>query len=152
MKLHAMSKLGLIRSGRLEDVRPGDPLAAALPIGAAVYAVGSRLWITQEGLYEDIILNSGEHFDIERPGLVVISSIDGVSTAYFAVSPEARGANGFPAGFYDAVIARAKELRHRELEKLVSAATEYIVRFARWISSCVRAAFPKPRAPRLHRP
>src|SRR5688572_14802795 len=117
-----MSKLDPARSGRggLADITHGEPLAIHLPIGAAAYAVSGRLWITQEGLYEDAILAPGDRVDIERKGLVVVAAVDQAAVVYFA-TPSAAGASRYlPAAFYDAAIARAAELRRRELVRLAA--------------------------------
>ena len=90
---------------RISDIRRDKPLSVSLPIGAAVYAIRGQLWITQEGLYDDVVIEAGERFAIERRGLVVITATSPAAVAYLAAPHSGHALGRIPAAFFDAVRA-----------------------------------------------
>src|SRR5688572_27162494 len=90
---------------RVADIQRGEPLSVRLPIGGVVYAISGQLWITQEGLHDDIILEPGGRFGIERKGLVVIGATSGAATAYLAAPHSGHALGRIPALFFDAIRA-----------------------------------------------
>jgi hypothetical protein len=122
---------------RLREVDTGKPVAVHLPIGAAVRVMAGQVWLTQEGLSDDYILSAGEHFEVRHEGLIVFSATDGSALVYYGAADKAGSALASP-GFGRAVVARARELRRRELACLARRA----LRFAwRALRSPARSSF-----------
>ena len=124
------------RCGTLVDVRCGKPMSVQLPLGAAVYVVSGELWITQEGLYEDIVLAPGKRFDVERRGSIVLSAICDTAVAWFVPAPAIASRGTLPAGYH----AVAAALRRRELARLVRLAHATVKRLLRRLRLTLRAA------------
>lgn len=135
---------------RIADIRRDKPLSVSLPIGAVVYAVRGQLWITQEGLYDDVIIEAGERFAIERKGLAVITATSPVGVAYLAAPHSGHALGRIPAAFFESVTRRAVDLRRRELNRLAALAGSAITRFVRRVWSLARVAIAGPNAPRPH--
>ena len=55
--------------------------------GRTIRSVEAALWLTQEGMIEDIFLTPGKCYRIETKGRVVVAALD--DRARFAVSPPA---------------------------------------------------------------
>src|SRR5438552_2643960 len=53
-----------------------------IAVGARIDCLGGRIWITEEGGTDDIVLEAGESFDVARAGVAVVQAL---STARFAL-------------------------------------------------------------------
>lgn len=126
---------------RIADIRRGEPLSVRLPVGAVVYAISGQLWITLEGLYDDVILEAGERFGIERKGLLVIGATSPAAVMYLAAPHSGHALGRIPAAFFDAVARRAVQLRRRELNRLAVLAGTAVTRFVNRLRLSVRGAF-----------
>ena len=61
------------------------PASTALPqrstlalhdrLGERIDCLGGRLWITQDGDQRDVVLEPGESFELDRPGLALVSAL-----------------------------------------------------------------------------
>ena len=56
----------------------GNPMPLCLPIGSAIFVYLGQVWITQEGMHEDVVLGPGERFDV-RSGALILASGSGAT-------------------------------------------------------------------------
>jgi len=130
---HAMN---IFRSGkqqsRMVHLDRSQPLAFHLSPGSAVYAINGLLWVTQEGLVDDIVLESGQRFDVRHDGLIVASAVDEPALAYLSVDDStAPGMIAMTPGLVQALHRRASELRRQELARWARLIQHYLVRVVR---------------------
>ena len=71
-----------LRAREVLDIRDGQ--------GLAVRCLSGALWITQDGDTDDIVLKAGQCFELDRPGLALVSAP--VSAATLVVEAAARAA------------------------------------------------------------
>jgi Protein of unknown function (DUF2917) len=124
---------------RVIDLESGKPLSLHLPRGSVVYSVLGTLWITQEGLVDDIVLKAGEQFAVRAKGQLVVSAVDGAALAYIAAPGEA--IPPLPATapqVLDALTARAVRLRRQEMARFARLAAAVIARTARRLKTLWR--------------
>jgi Protein of unknown function (DUF2917) len=72
MALRPGTTLHQLRAREVLDIRDGQ--------GLAVRCVGGALWITQDGDADDIVLEPGQCFTLDRPGLALVSAPVGPAT------------------------------------------------------------------------
>ena len=87
-----------------------SPTQLRLPKGSAILASRGDLWITQEGMRDDVILRPGDRFNVKGRGLILVSATRRGS-AQFIVAPPAR------ARLFD----RAVHLAWQQLRRWVGA-------------------------------
>ena len=117
---------------RLVRLNRNQPLAFHLSHGSAVYAINGLLWVTQEGLVDDIVLESGQWFDVRHDGLIVASAVDQPALAYLSVDDStAPGMIAMTPGLAQALRRRALELRRQEVRRWARWVQHYIVRAIR---------------------
>ena len=63
-----------------------NPVRLRLPIGSAIFVFSGEVWITQEGLRDDVVLGRGERFDVKSRELILASGLRGNARIY-AASP-----------------------------------------------------------------
>jgi hypothetical protein len=78
-------------------------------LGATVTVVRGRVWVTQDSDRRDVVLDAGESFVIDRPGLAIVQAF---GAACVGITPGADPAH--PADHPDPV-HRATRLRQRAL-------------------------------------
>ena len=66
------------------------PLPMKLPVGAAIFALRGKVWITQERVHDDIVLAAGERFDVKGTELILASAISGSTLVHVVPAVEAR--------------------------------------------------------------
>ena len=49
------------------------PVWLRLPVGSAIFVYSGEVWITQEGMHEDVVLGPGERFDVHSGALILAS-------------------------------------------------------------------------------
>jgi len=59
------------------DLAPGQALRLEDATGRRVTVLQGHVWITQDGDPRDVVLQAGEDFVIERPGLALVTPLDG---------------------------------------------------------------------------
>jgi hypothetical protein len=124
---------------RLLDLDRNQPLAFHLSPGSAVYAINGLLWVTQEGLVDDIVLESGQRFDVRHDGLIVASAVDEAALAYLSVDDStAPGMISTTPALVQAVQRRALELRRQELARWARLIQHHIVRAIRRLKTAWR--------------
>jgi hypothetical protein len=93
------------------------PLPMQLPVGAAIFALRGKVWITQERLRDDVVLAAGERFDVKGTELILASAIKGSATIHVVPAAEAR-VNREHA-IHDFMRVRASRLRREAAEQVV---------------------------------
>ena len=114
------------------------PVSLRLPVGSAIFAYSGEVWITQEGMYEDVILGPGQRFDVHSRAPILASSTKKRSAAVYVAC--ARDATQRPDSDVFAVLhARARRLRAEELRKIARKAGDRL-------SNALAALFAQLRA------
>ena len=119
--------------GRLLEIDRMGPLSVRVPVGSAVHCITGRVWLTQEGLPDDIVLAAGEKFVVRQKGLIVLKGICGAALVYLSAGTRERGDEAviFTRDFLDAAHTRAVELRHEELARLAGVAWDFVMRLVK---------------------
>ncbi|MBI2319560.1 MAG: DUF2917 domain-containing protein [Betaproteobacteria bacterium] len=125
-----MNSSGRKQPGRLLEIDRAQPLSVRLPAGFAVHCIAGQVWLTQEGLLDDILLAAGNEFAVQARGLVVMSGIGGAALVYLSAADRqrARGSLALTSDFLDAAKARATELRREEWSRLSGLAWRFVLR------------------------
>lgn len=123
-----------------ESLQPGSydidstPLAFRLPAGSSIVAYSGTIWVTQEGLLDDVVLRAGGRFAVRSTRRIVISAWRGV--ARMQIVAPAYATDGH---LIDMARERAKHLRaeairsafasvHDSLSQAVAAAAAAVQR------------------------
>ncbi len=119
------------RSG-LVKIERMQPIAFHASPGSSVYAIDGLLWLTQEGLIDDVVLAPGGRFDVRQTGLIVVSGMEEPALAYLAEAD--RGDPGrslaTTSEHLHAVEREARKSRRQELAGRFSRAGAFFVRLA----------------------
>ena len=118
-----------------------SPQALRLPVGAAIFAVRGTVWITQERLRDDVILDAGRRFDVASTELILASAVKG-SAAIHIVQPVDVVVHSH-RDVYDFARARASQLRRAEVRNALAAITATA---ASWITRVRHTLAPTTRA------
>jgi len=94
------------------------PLPMQLPVGAAIFALRGKVWITQERLRDDVVLAAGERFDVKGTELILASAISGSALVHVVPAAEARVNR--EQEIIDFMRARAARLRREAAEHVVN--------------------------------
>jgi Protein of unknown function (DUF2917) len=111
----------------LSDIQAGIPLAVdakpmplRLPKGSAIFAYRSEIWLTQEGMFDDVILAPGERFDVKSRDLILATATRG--SAYLVVATPLRTAECSDRDLFAFLGCGARRLRDEQFDAAVSAA------------------------------
>ncbi len=69
--------LSQIASGT--DLAQGQALRLQDAVGRRITVLQGHVWITQDRDPRDVVLSAGEDFVIERPGLALVTPLDGAA-------------------------------------------------------------------------
>ena len=132
------------QSSRLFDIDQIQPLAVYVPTGSTVHCIRGRVWLTQEGLLDDIVLAAGEKFVARQKGLILMNAIDGAALVYLSAGTQGRADEAviFTPDFLEAARTRAAELRHEELARLAGVAWDFVMRLVKRIKAGWKTARP----------
>ena len=123
------------------------PMSLRLPIGSAIFTYSGEVWITQEGMHEDVILAPGERFDVHSRAQIVASATKGRdATVYIACPPETT--ERADVDVYGLLRQRARRLRTEEFNRAGRAISDALSHGLAAVSAHVRAMFaPAKRVP-----
>ena len=117
------------------------PLPMHLPVGAAIFAMRGKVWITQERLRDDVVLSAGERFDVKGTELILASAIKDSATIHVVPAAEARRNREYE--IHDFLRARAARLRTEEARRMA----EHMGRgIAAWVARARGLMTARPRA------
>jgi len=61
------------------DLLPGEAFRMRDAVGQRISVLQGHVWITQDHDPRDVVLAAGEDFVIERPGLALVTPLDGAA-------------------------------------------------------------------------
>lgn len=93
-----------------------NPVPLRLPIGSAIFAYSGEVWITQEGMQEDVILAAGERFDVRSRASIVASATKSPARVYVACPADA--AASIDEDLFALLHRRARRLRTEEVNRM----------------------------------
>jgi hypothetical protein len=136
----------------LSDIQAGIPLAVdakpmplRLPKGSAIFAYRSEIWITQEGMFDDVILAPGERFDVRSRELILATATRG--SAYLVVATPLRAAECPDRDLFAFLRRGARRLRDEQFDAAVSAARRLLSGLADAPAQVRRWLAPSRRVP-----
>ena len=123
-----------------------NPMPLRLPIGSAIFVYLGEVWITQEGMREDVILGPGERFTVRSDALILASAIRSNARVYVA------GPAVAAASVDNDVLAllryRARSLRVEQFDRAVRATRQLLLSGLAAVSAHVRRRFRYLATPR----
>jgi hypothetical protein len=112
-----------------------------LSSGSVVRASSGVVWLTQEGLIEDVVLKTGDRFTTTGSGLVVMNAVEGSASVFVELPAKAtRTEPMITPELVAAIEAKARRLRQEELARLLNVARLWIVRIGRALKARIMAA------------
>jgi Protein of unknown function (DUF2917) len=124
---------------RIVSLNRSQPLAFHVSPGSAVYAVDGLLWVTQEGLMDDVVLKPGQRFGVRHEGLIVASAVEEPARVYIAADDTpARDMMAVTTESVQVLQRRALELRREELARWARLIEYYFVRAVRALKAVRR--------------
>jgi hypothetical protein len=66
-----------------------NPISLRLPIGSAIFTLSGEVWITQEGMQDDVVLGPGQRFDVHSRASIVASATKEPASVYVACPADA---------------------------------------------------------------
>lgn len=102
-----------------------NPVRLRLPAGSAIFIYSGEVWITQEGLRDDVVLGRGERFDVHSRELILVSAIRGNARIY-AASPIDLFAC-VDSDLFALLDFRAKRLRAEYFDRVAHSARELVL-------------------------
>jgi DUF2917 family protein len=120
-------------ASRLFEIDRTQTVSVRVPVGSAVHCITGQVWLTQEGLPDDVILAAREKFVVRQKGIIVMNAIRGAALVYVSASSRERPDDAvvFTPGFLDAVQTRAAGLRREEMARLAGIAWGFLTRLVK---------------------
>ncbi|MCE2971608.1 MAG: DUF2917 domain-containing protein [Burkholderiales bacterium] len=114
---------------------PNETAILRAPRGAALFVVRGRVWLTQDGASDDIVLAAGQRHDVPPGAQIVVGGLRGEAAAFALPALD-----GAAADLHDALRLRAARLRS-------AAASQFwgdLARSARRLTGRLVSAWAKP--------
>lgn len=122
-----------------------EPLAFHLPTGSAIVAYSGTIWLTQEGLLDDVILRAGGRFTVRNSRRIVVSAWRG--RARMRVAAPATADIGDQI---DRARNKAKRLRAEAFDHAFAAADHWLSRAIANAGTALQRAFAPARRAASH--
>ena len=137
------------QASRFLELEKARPVSVRVSVGSAVHCISGQVWLTQEGLFDDVVLAAREGFIVRQKGLIVMNAIAGPALVYLSENTRERadGAVIFTRDFLDAAHTRAAELRREELARLAGVAWGFVMRLVKRTKAIWRNELPALRMP-----
>lgn len=120
-----------------------EPIPLHASIGSVIFAHRGTVWITQEGLFDDVILQPGERFVVRSRALVLMSATNGGAKVLVASPLDAVASND---GDHFALLrVRAQRLRTEALREAARAAHGWLSRQVAQVAATIRHALESRR-------
>lgn len=121
------------QASRLLEIDRTRTVSVRAPVGFAVHCITGQVWLTQEGLPDDVVLAAGEKFVARQKGVIVLSGIRGAALVYLSARSQERADEPviFTPDFLDAAQTRAAELRREEMARLAGIAWGFVMRLVK---------------------
>jgi Protein of unknown function (DUF2917) len=113
-----------------------SPIPLRLPIGSAIFAYGGEVWITQERMYDDVILGPGERFDVHSRDLILASATKGAASVYVACTADA--AASIEGDLFALLHHRVRRLRAEHFARAVQSTRELLLPGLAAVSAHIR--------------
>ena len=114
------------------------PVWLRLPVGSAIFAYSGEVWITQDGMHEDVILGPGQRFDVHSRAPILASSTKKRSASVYVACPR-DATDRADADVFALLHRRARRLRAEELNQMARTISDRL-------SHALAALFPQLRA------
>ena len=101
-----------------------SPKPLRLPVGSAIFAYRGEVWITQEGMHEDVILGPGDRFDVHSRALILASATQGTADIYVACQADA--AECVEGDLFALLRYRARRMRAEQFGRSVLATRQLL--------------------------
>ena len=117
------------------------PVSLHLPVGSALFAYSGEVWITQEGMHEDVILRPGERFDVgSRAAIVASATTKQAATVYVACARDVTDVD-----LHSLLHRRARRLRAEEFNRTMKILGGRLSHALATVFAHVRAMLASPR-------
>ena len=129
MNLRELPQYGSV----IHALRPDRALSLHLPGGATVSALSGIVWLTQDGMSQDVLLAPGERYEVQKKGHLVLNALGRSASVYIELPLEPRSSRiSVTPELVSAIEAKARRLRQQEISRMLKRAGE-------WVVSAVRA-------------
>lgn len=122
-----------------------EPLAFHLPTGSAIVAYSGTIWLTQEGLRDDVILRAGGRFNVRNSRRIVVSAWRGMAQMRVTAPVTANIGDQI-----DRTRDKAKQLRAEAIDHAFVAAGTWISRTVANAGVALQRAFAPARRASSH--
>ena len=113
------------------------PMSLDLPIGSSIGVYHGEVWITQEGMQDDVILGPGERFDVRSYAPIVASSTKRHSAIVYVARPAAAP----DLDVHSMLRQRALRLRTHEIDRIARVFRDRLSRAFAAAMTHIRATF-----------
>ncbi|HVG05472.1 MAG TPA: DUF2917 domain-containing protein [Burkholderiaceae bacterium] len=102
-----------------------NPVRLRLPIGGAIFIFSGEVWITQEGLQDDMVLGPGERFDVKSCELILVSGLRGHARIYAASAIDINAC--VDSDLFALLRLRARRLRAEYVDRVAHSTSELML-------------------------
>jgi Protein of unknown function (DUF2917) len=113
------------------------PMPLDLPNGSTIVVYRGEVWITQEGMQDDVILGPGQRFDVRTEAPIVASSTKRFASIVYVARP----VDAPDADVHSLLRQRARRLQTEEINRIARIFRERLSRGLAAATAHIRAAF-----------